>query len=79
VPEWRRFDDAVTTRVFARFKHDRLALKLKEKDDNFRRADFQALATKAGLRAGDAEAARAGVLQRLRGRSMVSRCPRASN
>jgi serine/threonine-protein kinase HipA len=60
VPEWRRFYDAVTTRVFARLKHDRLALKLKEKDDNFRRADFQAL-------------------QRLRGRSMVSRCPRASN
>jgi serine/threonine-protein kinase HipA len=59
--------DAVTTRVFPKLKHDRLALKLNGKDDNLRRADFQALATTAGLRAGDAEAALDGVLQRLRG------------
>jgi serine/threonine-protein kinase HipA len=59
--------DAVTTRVFPKLKHHRLALKLNGKDDNLRRADFQALATTAGLRAGDAEAAVDEVLQRLRG------------
>lgn len=59
--------DAVTTRVFPKLKHDRLALKLNGKDDNLRRADFQAMATTAGLRAGDAEAALDGVLERLRG------------
>jgi len=58
--------DAVTTRVFPKLRHDRLALKLNGKDDNLRRADFQALATTAGLRAGDAEAAVEGLLQRLR-------------
>jgi serine/threonine-protein kinase HipA len=59
--------DAVTTRVFPKLRRDRLALKLNGKDDNLRRADFQALATTAGLRAGDAEAALRDVLQRLRG------------
>src|SRR6185295_2895518 len=44
--------DAVTTRVFPKLKHDHLALKLNGKDDNLRRADFQTLATTAGLRAG---------------------------
>jgi serine/threonine-protein kinase HipA len=59
--------DAVTTRVFPKLKHDRLALKLNGKDDNLRRTDFQALATTAGLRAGDAEAALDELLHRLRG------------
>jgi serine/threonine-protein kinase HipA len=59
--------DAVTTRVFPKLEHDRLALKLNGKDDNLRRADFQALATTAGLRAGDAEGAMDEVVQRLRG------------
>ncbi|HXB71399.1 MAG TPA: HipA domain-containing protein [Candidatus Acidoferrales bacterium] len=59
--------DAVTTRVFPKLKHDRLALKLNGKDDNLRRADFQALATTAGVRAGHAEAALDDLLQRLRG------------
>ena len=58
--------DAVTTRVFPKLKHDRLALKLNGKDDNLRQSDFQALAATAGLRAGDAEAALGDVLQRLR-------------
>jgi len=58
--------DAVTTRVFPKLKHDRLALKLNGKDDNLRRADFQALATTAGLRAGHAEAALDELLRRLR-------------
>jgi hypothetical protein len=57
--------NAVTTRVFPKLKHDRLELKLTGKDDNLRRADFQSLATTAGLRAGDAEAALDGDLQRL--------------
>jgi serine/threonine-protein kinase HipA len=58
--------DVVTTRVFPKLKHDRLALKLNGKDDNLRRADFRVLATTAGLRAGDTEAALDGVLQQLR-------------
>jgi serine/threonine-protein kinase HipA len=59
--------DAVTTRVFPKLKHDRLALKLNGKDDNLRRADFQTLATTAGVRAGDAEAALDDLLHRVRG------------
>ncbi len=39
--------DAVTTRVFPRLKHDRLALRLNGKDDNLRRADFRALANRS--------------------------------
>jgi serine/threonine-protein kinase HipA len=58
--------DAVTTRVFPKLKHDRLALKLSGKDDNLRRSDFITLATTAGLRAGDAEGALDDVVQRLR-------------
>lgn len=57
--------DAVTTRVFPKLRHDRLALKLNGKDDRLRRADFKALATTAGLRSGDAEAAIDELLQRL--------------
>jgi serine/threonine-protein kinase HipA len=55
--------DAVTTRVFPKLKHDRL----NGKDDNLRRADFQALAATAGVRAGETEAALDNLLQRLRG------------
>ena len=58
--------DAVTTRVFPKLKHDHLALKLSGKDDRLRRADFQALAATAGLRAGDAQAAIDDLLRRLR-------------
>ncbi len=58
--------DAVTTRVFPKLKHDHLALKLSGKDDRLRRADFTSLATTAGLRAGDAEAAIDDLLRRLR-------------
>jgi serine/threonine-protein kinase HipA len=47
--------DAVTTRIFPKLKHDRLALKLNGKDDNLRRADFRALAITAGLRASNAD------------------------
>jgi serine/threonine-protein kinase HipA len=57
--------DTLTTRVFPGFAHDRMALKLGGKDERLRRADFVALATLAGLRAGDAQAAIDDVLQRL--------------
>jgi serine/threonine-protein kinase HipA len=57
--------DAVTTRVFPKLKHDRLALKINGKDDNLRRADFRALATTASLRALDADAAMDDMLARL--------------
>ena len=49
--------DAVTTRVFPRLEHDRLALKLNGKDDKLRRADFRAFAATAGLKAAEADAA----------------------
>jgi serine/threonine-protein kinase HipA len=57
--------DAVTTRVFPRLKHDRLALKLNGKDDKLRRADFHALAATAGLRVADADDAIDGMLEKL--------------
>lgn len=57
--------DALTTRVFPGLHHDRMALKLGGKDDGLRRADFVGLATRSGLRAGDAEAAIDDLLQRL--------------
>ena len=49
--------DAVTTRVFPRLAHDRMALKLNGKDERLRRADFLATAATVGLRAADANAA----------------------
>jgi serine/threonine-protein kinase HipA len=49
--------DAVTTRIFPRLQHDRMALKLNGKDDHLRRGDFRELAGIAGVRAGDADAA----------------------
>ncbi|MGH7015007.1 MAG: type II toxin-antitoxin system HipA family toxin [Stellaceae bacterium] len=57
--------DAVTTRVFPNLKHDRMALKLNGKDDSLRRADFRALATNAGLKVADADAAIDDMLKRL--------------
>ena len=58
--------DAVTTRVFPRLQHDRMALKLNGKDDRLRRADFRALASTAGARASDADAAIDETLERLK-------------
>jgi serine/threonine-protein kinase HipA len=58
--------DTLTTRVFPRLEHDRMALKLNGKDGNLRRADFRALATIAGLRASDTHAAIDEVLDRMR-------------
>ncbi|HUP34139.1 MAG TPA: HipA domain-containing protein [Candidatus Limnocylindria bacterium] len=58
--------DAVTTRVFPRLRRDRMALKLNGKDDRLRRADFRALASTAGLKAGDADAAIEHMSQRMK-------------
>jgi serine/threonine-protein kinase HipA len=57
--------DTVTTRVFPNLAHDRMALKLNGKDERLRRADFVALATLAGLRAGDANEDIDRMLERL--------------
>lgn len=57
--------DAVTTRVFPRLEHDRMALKLNGKDDRLRRADFRALAAISGIRTVDAESALDDLLFRL--------------
>lgn len=57
--------DALTTRVFPGLEHDRMALKLGGRDERLRRSDFIALATLAGMRAGDANKTIDDVLQRL--------------
>lgn len=49
--------DAVTTRVFPGLDRDHMALKLNGKDDGLRRADFKTLASTAGLKTTDADAA----------------------
>lgn len=47
--------DAVTTRVFPRLEHDRMALKLNGKDDKLKRDDFIKLAVTGGMSAADAQ------------------------
>jgi serine/threonine-protein kinase HipA len=47
--------DAVTTRVFPRLKHDRLALKINGKDDRLFRSDFRAFGSTIGLKASNVE------------------------
>jgi serine/threonine-protein kinase HipA len=58
--------DTLTTRVFPRLEHDRMALKLNGKDARLKRADFLALSAIAGLRASDTNAAIDDVLERMR-------------
>ncbi|WP_405029625.1 hypothetical protein [Methylibium sp.] len=58
--------DTLTTRVFPRLEHDRMALKLGGKDERLKRADFLAVAAIAGLRASDTNAAIDDVLERMR-------------
>lgn len=58
--------DSLTTRVFPRLEHDRMALKLNGKDERLKRADFLAVSAVAGLRASDANAAIDDVLERMR-------------
>jgi serine/threonine-protein kinase HipA len=59
--------DTLTTRVFPRLEYDRMALKLNGKDERLRRSDFVAVATLAGLRAGDANETMDHLLQSLQG------------
>lgn len=58
--------DTLTTRVFPRLEHDRMALKLNGRDERLRRADFLAVSATAGLRASDTHAAIDDLLDRLR-------------
>lgn len=58
--------DTLTTRVFPRLEHDRMALKLNGKNERLKRADFLAAAATAGLRASDTHAAIDDVLDRMR-------------
>ena len=57
--------DTLTTRVFPRLQHDRMALKLNGKDERLKRADFLAVSAIAGLRASDTNAAIDDVLERM--------------
>ena len=57
--------DTLTTRVFPRLEHDRMALKLNGKDERLKRADFLGVSAIAGLRASDTNAAIDDVLQRM--------------
>jgi serine/threonine-protein kinase HipA len=58
--------DTLSTRVFPRLDHDRMALKLHGKDDRLQRADFLSAAATAGLAASAAGAAIDNVMDRLR-------------
>ena len=58
--------DTLTTRVFSRLEHDRMALKINGKDDRLKRADFLAVSAIAGLRASDTNAGIDAVLERMR-------------
>ena len=58
--------DTLTTRVFPRLEHDRMALKLNGKDERLKRADFLAVSAIVGLRASDTNAAIDDVLDRMR-------------
>jgi serine/threonine-protein kinase HipA len=58
--------DTLTTRVFPRLQHDRVALKLNGKDERLKRADFLAVSAIAGLRPSDTNAAIDDVLERMR-------------
>jgi serine/threonine-protein kinase HipA len=57
--------DSLTTRVFPRLEHDRMALTLNGKDQRLKRADFLALAAIAGVKAATTRAAIDELLQRL--------------
>ena len=58
--------DTLTTRVFPRLEHDRMALKLNGKDERLKRADFLVVSAIAGLRASDTNAAIDDLLNRMR-------------
>jgi serine/threonine-protein kinase HipA len=67
--------DTLTTRVFPRLEHDRMALKLNGKDERLKRADFLAVSAIAGLRASDTNAAIDDVLNRMQASVVAIRLP----
>lgn len=71
--------DTLTTRVFPRLEHDRMALKLNGKDERLKRADFLAVAAIAGLRASDTNAAIDDVLERMQTALAAIALPRLPN
>ena len=71
--------DTLTTRVFPRLEHDRMALKLNGKDERLKRADFLAASAIAGLRAADANAVIDDVLERMRIAVTAIALPRLSD
>ena len=68
--------DTLTTRVFPRLEHDRMALKLNGKDERLKRADFLAVSAIAGLRVSDTNAAIDEVLERMRAAVAVITLPK---
>ena len=67
--------DALTTRVFPRLQHDRMALKLNGKDNRLRRADFQRFARTAGIAAGRADGIMDVLLSQMRNALKAVRLP----
>lgn len=67
--------DTLTTRVFPRLEHDRMALKLNGKDERLKRADFLAVSAIVGLRALDTNVAIDDVLERMRAAVAVITLP----
>lgn len=70
--------DTLTTRVFPRLEHDRMALKLNGKDERLKRADFLAVSAIAGLRASDTNSAIDDVLERMQAAVSVIALPELS-
>lgn len=70
--------DTLTTRVFPRLEHDRMALKLNGKDERLKRSDFLAVSAIAGLRASDTNAAIDDVLERMRNAVATLTLPRST-
>jgi serine/threonine-protein kinase HipA len=68
--------DTLTTRVFPRLEHGRMALKLNGKDERLKRADFLALSAIAGLRASDTNAAIDDVLEKMRAAVAAMKLPK---
>ena len=68
--------DTLTTRVFPRLEHDRMALKLNGKDERLKRADFLAVSAIAGLRVSDTNKAIDDVLERMQAAVAVVAFPK---
>jgi len=70
--------DTLTTRVFPRLEHDRMALKLNGKDERLKRADFLAVSAIAGLRASQTHAVIDDVVDRMQAAVASIRLPELS-